>query len=251
MCIRDSAVVIPARDEAAMIESCLRSVARSLALTGLPAGVVVVDDRSRDDTAARATDAGRRFGLDLVVVQPHARTIGAVRHRGALAAIDTFGLDGNAWLLSTDADTLVPESWAPDYVHRARLGLDAVAGVVDLRTDVDVPTFLDDWRRGYRRTLSVDDHPHVHAANLGVRVWPYLTCGGFPPVDRAEDVALWCRLRDIGARVVADPRLVVDTSGRIDARVTRGFGAAIHHLHALDALDTMGSLDIRTSLDAS
>ena len=52
----------------------------------------------------------------------------------------------------------------------------------------------------------------------------------------------------------ASARAAADSSGvicSIDARVTRGFGAAIHHLHALDALDTMGSLDIRTSLDAS
>ena len=227
------AVVIPARDESVLIESCLRSVARSLTHTDIRAGVVVVDDHSTDDTARRALDLADEIGLHLVVVEPDAPTIGAVRHRGALDAIAAFGLDGDAWLLSTDADTLVPESWVRDYVAHARRGFDAVTGVVDLRTDVDVPTFLDDWRRGYADTLSVDDHPHVHAANLGVRVQAYLSCGGFPPVARAEDIALWKRLREAGLRVGADPRLVVATSGRLDARIARGFGAAIHRLHAL------------------
>ncbi|HEY6537859.1 MAG TPA: glycosyltransferase family 2 protein [Candidatus Dormibacteraeota bacterium] len=55
------AVVIPARDEAALIGRCLASVDRARAGTAIPVeAVVVVDDQSQDGTAAVAAAAGAR-----------------------------------------------------------------------------------------------------------------------------------------------------------------------------------------------
>ena len=107
-------VVVPARDEALNIEVCLRSVTAS---TYPRFEVIVVDDRSTDDTAAlaRAVPPGRARSVDVVdgeplpdgwLGKPWACHQGAVRARGEL-------------ILFTDADT----THHPDLLGRAVAGL--------------------------------------------------------------------------------------------------------------------------------
>lgn len=107
-------VVVPARNEALNIETCLRSITAS----SYPAfEVIVVDDRSEDDTAARAgaVPPGRARSVEVVggealaegwLGKPWACHQGAARARGEL-------------LLFTDADT----THHPDLLARAVAGL--------------------------------------------------------------------------------------------------------------------------------
>src|SRR3954471_18849196 len=71
-------VVVPARDEAAHIEACVRSILAQEVEGGLE--VVVVDGRSSDDTAAIARAAGA------TVVDNPDRVIPAALNRGLAAA---------------------------------------------------------------------------------------------------------------------------------------------------------------------
>ncbi|MEZ5258239.1 MAG: hypothetical protein R2705_15435 [Ilumatobacteraceae bacterium] len=132
------------------------------------------------------------------------------------------------WLLSTDADSMVPCDWIARYLAHARRGALAVAGVVDVVDDEETGSFVERWRADYGATLRPDGrHPHVHAANLGVRFDAYTAVDGFRPVPRAEDIDLWRRLRALGIEPVADASIVVATSGRRSGRVGEGFAHAL------------------------
>ena len=86
-------VVIPAFNEAELIEGCLTTVRAALnALPGVASEVVVVDNASTDRTATLAEQSGA-----LVVREPH-RQIGRARNAGAATA-------RGEWLLFIDADS--------------------------------------------------------------------------------------------------------------------------------------------------
>ena len=102
----DLTVVVPARDEEAAIEACLRSL---LASTGVRLQIIVVDDRSTDRTgqhmdaiAAEARGAGSPHPLEVIHItdlpagwlgKPRALAVGAAR---AVAP----------WILFTDGDVI-------------------------------------------------------------------------------------------------------------------------------------------------
>ena len=75
-----------------------------------------------------------------------------------------------------------------------------------------------------------EGHPHIHAANMGVRAACYERAGGFPAVDCSEDEALVAALHRTGARVEATDRIRAITSARMQGRAELGFA---HHLLSL------------------
>jgi glycosyltransferase involved in cell wall biosynthesis len=98
--------VVPAHNESAVIERTLRSIHEAVRSLDVRVELIVVDDSSTDDTAARAALAGAR------VVRADVRHIAAARNAGAaLATGDT--------LIFVDADTVI--------------GGDVVRGVLDAR----------------------------------------------------------------------------------------------------------------------
>ncbi len=93
----DLSIVIPAFNEARLIEQTLRSVTTSLAAnaeSGFSSEVIVVDNNSTDNTAELARQAGAR-----VVFEP-INQIGRARNAGAAQA-------NGEWLLFLDADSLL------------------------------------------------------------------------------------------------------------------------------------------------
>ncbi len=100
----DLSVVIPAFDEEARLPVSLEALAATLSARREPLSVegVVVDDGSKDRTAARAEETGRRLGLSLRVVRlPVNRGKGAAVRAGVLAAEGTR-------ILVSDADFSTP-----------------------------------------------------------------------------------------------------------------------------------------------
>ncbi len=90
-------VIIPAFNEARLIERCLQSVSESVAATrtpGFTSDVIVVDNNSTDTTAELARQAGAQ-----VVFEP-INQIGRARNAGAAHATGD-------WLLFLDADSLL------------------------------------------------------------------------------------------------------------------------------------------------
>jgi hypothetical protein len=221
------AVLVPARDEESLLPRCLRSLQRARA--ELPAhmtsDVVVVSDGSVDRTYAIAAEILGDSGL---VVAIAAGRVGVARSvAGTLAASRFEGPASHCWLANTDADGEVPSTWLRDQVDLASRGVHGVTGVIDVddfgEHEPHVP-------RRFRATYTINadgTHPHVHGANLGVRLDAYLRAGGWAPLAHSEDHDLWRRLRERGAALVADASLIVRTSGRRVGRAPCGFADAL------------------------
>jgi len=235
----DVVVGVPARDEEASVEACLRSVVAA-AHHALDTGAVrrvrvaVAAHRSRDATAARAAAYLATTDLEhLVLVDEESATVGAVRARlveAAMAASPRF-TPARTWLLSTDADSLVPTDWVVGLLDvAARTGADLVAGFVALDGWVADPAALTAYDHLLQAGLTAEGHDHVWAANLAVAQPTYAAAGGFPSVVHGEERALARRVAQAGGKVVGALHPVVTTSARMPGRAAHGLGDLLRRL---------------------
>jgi glycosyltransferase involved in cell wall biosynthesis len=217
------AVVIPARDEEALVGRCLASVERAAArarAVGVPVRVILVADDCRDGTAGIARAAG------VEVIESAAGRVGAARARGVDAALAGWaGPDDELWIACTDADSEVPPAWITSQLELADAGADVVVGTVRPELADLSPEQVAAWRA---TRVPGRANGHVHGANLGVRAGAYLAAGGFPAVAEHEDVDLVARMRARGASVVASAAGEVLTSGRRDGRTPGGYAGYLH-----------------------
>jgi glycosyltransferase involved in cell wall biosynthesis len=224
-------VVIPARNEEDRVVACLRSVLRAVDRVDVRrSDIVLVADRCSDRTIALAAaelgDRGRVLDVD-------AGSVGDARRSGTAEALASVGsrLD-RTWIASTDADTVVPADWIDRQLRHARSGTLAVAGIVEL---LDAPARLRARFDERYRALVEDTHPHVHAANLGVRADAYLATGGWTPLLSGEDQQLWRDLVQLDVHPAQDPQLTVATSARLRSRAPEGFAADLAALDSVTA----------------
>ncbi len=225
------AVVIPARDEEALLPACLDSVARAVealdvAHPGIRARVVVVLDSCRDRSAEIVA---ARSGVTAVAVQ--AGVVGLARAAGVEAA-DAWACTlapGPVWIANTDADTVVPPHWLIGQVRLAGEGQQLVVGTVRPQPGDLTVEEMEAWRE---RHSTADGHEHVHGANLGFSLDAYRAVGGFRPLAVHEDVDLVASLRDARVAWVATGAIPVTTSGRRSGRAPDGFAAYLGALGA-------------------
>lgn len=247
-------VVVPARDEADRVEACLSSLRTTLRASlrdgsCREARIVVVADRCHDDTASVARGA---LGPWDEVVEVDDGNVGAARRRGTCRLLELLGHGGRAasartWLLTTDADTVVPVDWVGAHLRLADAGAAGVAGVVRVDTFADHAVHADAIRRRFDHTYASHPdgtHPHVHGANLGVRADAYLAAGGWPTLATAEDHALWARLRADGWPTVSSIEAWVTTSGRRTGRAPLGFAGHLADLAPAVGYPNGGSEDL-------
>ncbi len=110
-------VVVPAYNEGDQIEATIVTLRTELAgVVGSDLEILVVDDGSADDTAARARQAGAT-----VVEQPQNMGKGAAVRAGVLAA------EGRS-VVFTDADLAYPASMIPPMLEGLESGWDVVVG---------------------------------------------------------------------------------------------------------------------------
>lgn len=231
-------VVVPARDEDRRIGACLRAVRTSLAVAArsgaiVRSHVVVVAHRCSDRTGALARAA--LAGTPHQVAEDGASvTVGEVRRLGVELALAAIGPAGHTWVLSTDADSVVPPSWVSDVLAHAVHGSAAVVGMTTLRRGWGSPTARAAYRQIIASGLRDRGHDHVYGANLAVRADAYAAVGGFRAVRVGEDRALVDALVRYGVPVTRPRDLVVATSARRTGRATGGLA------------DLLADLDDRT-----
>lgn len=224
--LRRVAVVVPAHDEEERIGDALRAIERSACRQPLTVEVVVVLDACTDRTA-QVVRSRRPEGVERHVVTTSVRCAASARHVG-FGYLERAARHDCA-VLSTDADTVVAPDWIERHVAGLDAGLDALAGTVELDGRAGERLDLRRWRLDYERLFANDRrHPHVHAANLSVRLDVLRAVGGFGHRQRAEDIDLWDRLRrHPSVRIGSDHTLTVRTSHRLEGRVVGGFATAL------------------------
>lgn len=220
-------VVVPVHNEEACLEACLLALRTAALHPGLnhePVMLVVVLDDCSDRSLAIAS---RHRSTHVTCLTIAARNVGMARHTGAehLLARDA------RWLAFTDADSRVAPDWL---VAQLALSADAVCGLVDVDDWSGHPAHVaTHFAAQYHR---VEDHRHIHGANLGVCSRAYRRAGGFPPDASSEDVALVQRLIALNAEIAWSTLPRVVTSARTRGRAPAGFA---DHLAALAALATL------------
>jgi glycosyltransferase involved in cell wall biosynthesis len=221
------AVLIPARNEEALLGRCIESVIR--AIDTLPvtirATIVLVSDCSTDHTAEIGYSLIGEYGS---VLQTRAGTVGTARALAASYAIEKMTAPlSKFWLANTDADSIVPSSWLRDQIDFAASGIEAVAGIISVDGfEEHGPEVPERFRTSYS-IHSDGTHPHIHGANLGVRADRYVEVGGWADLQTGEDHDLWGRLKRSGARLLSSVQLQVATSGRRAGRAPNGFAGAL------------------------
>ena len=213
-------VVIPARNERQLLPQCLAALDRAATRVTQPVTVVVVLDSCTDGTGEVLFD-GPRTGLNRVVgVSVAFGNVGRSRAAGCDWLLAQYPTD-SLWLATSDADSSVPDGWFSGQLQRATAGADAVVGTVRVadwsgHSDAARRSYLDAYR-------DVEDHRHMHGANLSMRASSYLAAGGFSPLVADEDVRLVDGLISAGQRIAWAGDLAVLTSGRLVGRAPAGF----------------------------
>ncbi|WP_077001198.1 glycosyltransferase family 2 protein [Variovorax sp. KK3] len=220
-------IVIPAHNEALLVECCVRAAlaaARHAYLSSEPVEIIVVLDACSDDTEAIVS----RLPVTSVVV--NVRNVGAARAAGAQHLLER----GARWLAFTDADSEVSKDWLAEQLRQEA---DVVCGTVAIDDWSDQDAYAERLELQFRATYcDADGHRHIHGANLGISAQAYRSVGGFAPLVSSEDVALVEALEAAGARIAWSAAPRVHTSARRVARAPGGFAAAI--CLAIDAMTT-------------
>ncbi|WP_022801247.1 glycosyltransferase family 2 protein [Deinococcus ficus] len=198
-------VVIPARNEAKYLPTTLRALERQ---TRGPAQVIVVDNGSRDDTAAVA----RAWGAQVLPCPD--RGVARARQLG----LDAARTD---WVATTDADSTPVPEWLErlDAAAPGRVGLygpmrfSGVSPALVKLSEVSYSAFL--------HVCRVLDKPNLGGANMAYSRRAAQLAGGYPlDVEAYEDVILGQALARLGD-VAYVPGALVETSGR---RLDQGLG---------------------------
>ena len=203
-------VVIPARNAADNIGDLVRSV-----LAQRPDDreleVIVVDDASTDDTAARAHTAGARV-LELAAVTDTGNPAVA-RNRGAAHS------SGDP-IVFLDADCTPQPGWLDRLLRVHDAGAAVVGGSLDMPPGLPAMARCDYYCGWYhvhsrRKPGEVPNHP---PGNLSVRRDVFTRSGGFTeqqPIAYAHEELAWqAEVRRAGGRIVFEPAAIVHHSNR-------------------------------------
>lgn len=236
----DVTVVIPAHNEADTLRACLTSIRDSLRFAAegkllASAQVVVVAHRCSDESIAEARSV---IGPDLpgvVLVFDDEADVGRVRDAGVRVGLALLGsyVPEHSWILSTDADTVVPSNWVAACLGEAAAALaHCVVGLAHLDAWRGSPQAEASYAALIDEKIRAGTHDHVYGANLAVRADAYVAVGGFPLEGHGEDRRLVDALQRSGYRVLRSLEVEVTTSGRTVGRARDGLADLLRELNA-------------------
>lgn len=182
----DVSVVIPLYNKARFVRRALESV---LQQTYQPIEIIVVDDGSTDDSAARISDlAGDRV---ILLTQANAGP-GPARNQGVDRARGT-------WVAFLDADDIwLPEHlWTLAKLAAEHRGADLLATGYEERSDLQwhQKAISDNETNEERDFFSIPpNRKGVCSSSIAIRRSVFLGSGGFGSFWPGEDVELWVRL---------------------------------------------------------
>jgi glycosyltransferase involved in cell wall biosynthesis len=161
---------------------------------------------------------------DIAALNVSFRNVGKARAVGAEVLLSA----GAQWLAFTDADTVVPPDWL---ARQIAFMADAVCGTVEVDSWSDHGELV---RSRYMEHYQfIENHRHIHGANLGLSAKAYRSVGGFQHLVAHEDVHLVADLERISARIVWTATNPVITSARRDYKCRGGFGEYLASLGAV------------------
>ncbi|HET9094649.1 MAG TPA: glucosyl-3-phosphoglycerate synthase [Solirubrobacteraceae bacterium] len=226
-------VVVPARDEAERIASCLRALSRQT-LSRDRFAVIVVLDRCRDATAEVARATAAETGLDLALLTGPGVGVGAARRLGMDAAYDRLlrAHSDRGLIACTDADSRPARDWLERQLAHVAAGAEAIAGLIEL-DGVERAQLPEAVLRARRRDAQARlgqvraadpgaEHHHAAGASLAVTVETYRRVGGIEPLQALEDSAFADRLAEHRVALLRPADVRVRTSARAEGRAPRG-----------------------------
>jgi cellulose synthase/poly-beta-1,6-N-acetylglucosamine synthase-like glycosyltransferase len=213
--------IIPAYNAAATIAAAIESV---LAQTRLPDEIIVVDDGSKDETAAIAG----RFGPAVRLVRQANAGCGQARNTGARESCGD-------WLAFLDADDL----WLPTKLERQ------IPETENPQVAVVVCRIRNNEGRVLGRRLTFDDlwvrNDAIVSSSL-VRRSAFAQAGGFWKERACEDYHLWLRLTADGweiANVSEDLVLYAPTAQSLSRQIESFAAAELACVRDIAALTQM------------
>lgn len=232
-------VVIPARDEQALVGRCIEALARQRGAEPRSYEVLLVLDGCRDETALRAVERARRHpGLALHLLVGPAVGAGAARRVGmdrASERLHAVGRPGGL-IACTDADSRVAPDWVAAQLEATARGARAIGGRIELdpREEHRLGEAVARWRgsdarRRHARVRaqpgppgSTAEHWQFSGASMAVTAKTYSEVGGLEPLVALEDEAFERALIRHGVPVQRPLAVRVRTSARLRGRATLG-----------------------------
>jgi len=232
-------VVVPARNEEALIGSCLAALAEQVGISPEEYEVLLVLDRCTDATEDQALAVAEKHpGLRLFMLEGpgrgagHARKVGMEEARNRLLSLDR----PEGLIASTDADTIVTPNWLSAQLETAAQGARAIGGRIELKDDADLPHGVSGWRlkQGHLRHSELLaalgptsgpaqlEHWQFSGASLALTAATYEEIGGLEPRAALEDEHLERALERRGIPIERPLAVRVATSARLQGRAKRG-----------------------------
>jgi cellulose synthase/poly-beta-1,6-N-acetylglucosamine synthase-like glycosyltransferase len=181
-------VIIPARNEAANIKACVDSILAQ----DYPADafeIIVIDDFSEDDTAFIVTALSQQYSqVRLIQLADHCKDGETLAYKKKAIEIAVAEAKGD-WILTTDADCIVPKKWLllynayiqehqPCFVAAPVMFI-KTAGILN---QFQVLDFL--ALQGITAAaVGAGKHSMSNGANLGFEKTAFIAVGGYQGVD--------------------------------------------------------------------
>ena len=200
-------VIIPAYNEEKLIANCLDALVKQN--TSRNFEVIIVNNNSTDRTAEIAKSYKDK--LDIKVILDSVKGRGHARYTGFKKAAGDF-------LLSTDADAVVPEDWIEKMISAIETNSKVVAATGPVRVTDLSPKKNSIFN--YIQPLSMKiynstyKHYWLNGFNFGIKREAYLKSGGFnPDLNVQEDIDLSFKVNKVG-KIIFLSDLAVTFSGR-------------------------------------